>query len=154
MTVLPDLPTNPYNPLAWILGEPEIGADCWIGPFTLIDGSGGLKIGNNCDISAGAQVYSHSTVRRAVSDGLLPLEREPTLIGHHVHIGANAVILMGARIGDHCVIGAGAVVRQSAQVPPFALVVGVPGRIIVDGARRYMTPPKAEQGTVERRSSG
>ena len=62
------LPENPYNPHAWIVGEPAIGPGCWIGAFTVIDGSGGLTIGAGCDISAGAQIYTHSTVRRVLSE--------------------------------------------------------------------------------------
>ena len=38
-------PPNPYNPHAWIIGEPTIGEGTWIGAFTVIDGSGGLTIG-------------------------------------------------------------------------------------------------------------
>lgn len=131
------LPPNPYNPHAWILGEPEIGEPCWIGAFCVIDGSGGLRIGSGCEISSGAQIYTHSTVRRVVSGGAVEVERRPTRVGNHVHVGAGAVILMGATIGDHCVIGAGAVVRQDEVVPDWSLVVGVPGRVVVDGARRF-----------------
>jgi UDP-3-O-[3-hydroxymyristoyl] glucosamine N-acyltransferase len=61
------LPPNPYNPHAWVIGAPEIGESTWIGAFTVIDGSGGLQIGRGCDVSAGAQIYTHSTVARAVS---------------------------------------------------------------------------------------
>ena len=39
-TTAPGLPPNPYNPLAWITAEPEIGEGTWIGAFTLIDGMG------------------------------------------------------------------------------------------------------------------
>jgi acetyltransferase-like isoleucine patch superfamily enzyme len=131
------LPANPYNPHAWILGEPEIGDDVWIGAFTVIDGSGGLTIGHGCDISAGAQIYSHSTVERAVSDRALPIRRATTAIGRNVHIGANAVVLMGAQIGDHCIVGAGAVVKEGTVAPPYSVLVGVPARIIPDGARRF-----------------
>ncbi len=38
-------PANPYNPHCWIVGEPTIGANCWIGAFAVVDGSGGLQIG-------------------------------------------------------------------------------------------------------------
>ena len=134
------LPDNPFNPHAWIVGEPEIGDGCWIGAFTVIDGSGGLTVGRGCDISAGAQIYSHSTVRRVVSERAVTIERAPTRIGDHVHIGAAAVVLMGATIGDHCVIGAGAVVPQFAEVPPWSVVVGVPGEIREGAARRYAVP--------------
>lgn len=138
------LPANPYNPHAWIVGEPQIGPGCWIGAFTVIDGSGGLEIGAGCDISAGAQIYSHSTVRRVVSERTAPIERAATRIGSFVHVGAGAVVLMGATIGDHCVIGAGTVVPQHAEVPDWSLVVGLPGRIIPEGARRYAASRGAE----------
>ena len=72
MTPRPDwhhLPENPYNPHAWIVGEPEIGPGCWIGAFAVIDGSGGLVIGAGCTVTSGAQIYSHSTVRRELTAG-------------------------------------------------------------------------------------
>jgi acetyltransferase-like isoleucine patch superfamily enzyme len=133
------LPPNPYNPLAWLVGDPEVGDGCWIGAFTLIDGSGGLSIGNGCDISSGAQIYSHSTVRRVISERLLDTERAPTRVGPHVHVGAGAIVMMGCDIGHHSVVGAGAVVPQHTVAPPWSLIVGVPARIIEDGARRFRT---------------
>lgn len=134
---LHQLPANPYNPHAWVVGDPEIGDDVWIGAFTVIDGSGGLSIGRGCDISAGAQIYSHSTVERCLSDRALPIRRTPTTIGRNVHIGANAVVLMGAEIGDYCVIGAGAVVTEGTVAPAYSVLVGVPARVIPDSARRF-----------------
>ena len=137
-------PANPYNPHAWIIGTPEIGDDCWIGAFTVLDGSGGLRIGRGCDISCGVQIYTHSTVRRVVSERAHPdPERRQTTIGDHCHLGANAVILMGCTIGDHSIVGAGAVVREGTTVPPWSVVVGVPGRVIPDAARRF-----AAQGEI------
>lgn len=133
---LHNLPPNQFNPHAWIVGEPEIGEDVWIGAFTVVDGSGGLSIGHGCDISAGAQIYTHSTVERCVSDRALPIKRAPTKIGRNVHIGANAVVLMGADIGDYCIVGAGAVVKEGTVAPPYSLLVGVPARVVPDAARR------------------
>lgn len=123
------LPPNDFHPLAWISGDPEIGSGTWIGAFCVIDGSGGLSIGKGCDISAGAQVYTHSSARRCVSGRAFPdVERAPTRIGDHVFIGANAVVNMGVTIGDRAIIGAGAVV--TADVPAGAIAVGVPARPI------------------------
>lgn len=125
------LPPNPYHELAWIAGTPEIGRGVWIGAFTLVDGLGGLKIGDGCNISSGAQVLSHSTARRCVSERVLDVvDKKPTELGDHVFIGANAVVLMGAKIGHHSIIGAGAVVTEDAVIPPYSLVVGVPGRVV------------------------
>jgi acetyltransferase-like isoleucine patch superfamily enzyme len=119
---------NPYNPLAWFVGEPEIGPGTWIGPFCLIDGSGGLVIGEGCDLAAGVHVYTHSTVKRCVSERTRPIERSPVRIGDFTFVGANAVILMGVNIGSHCVIGAGAVV--TTDIPDRSVAVGVPARVI------------------------
>lgn len=132
------LPPNPYNPHAWVLGEPDIGDGCWIGAFCLLDGSGDLQVGEGCDISAGAQIYTHTTVGRCLTEGARKVERAPTVIGSHTHIGANAVILMGTRIGSHCVVAAGAVVPAHTVAPDHSLLVGVPARVVPDGARKLL----------------
>ena len=138
MNATTGLPENPYHPLAWIVGEPEIGEGTWIGAFCVVDGSGGLRIGRGCDLSAGSQVYTHSTARRCVSGRAHgEIDRESTIIGDHVFIGANAVVNMGVTIGDGAVVGAGAVVTR--DVAPGEIVAGVPaeviGRVEVDGSR-------------------
>lgn len=124
-----ELPPNPYNPLAWITGEPEIGAGTWIGAFAVVDGSGGLRIGAGCDLSCGVQIYTHSTQRRCVTGREYPdVDRAPVRIGDRVFLGANAVVLMGVSIGDSSVVGAGAVVTR--DVPARTAVAGVPARPI------------------------
>ena len=121
------LPANPFNRLCWVVGEPVIGAGCWIGAFTLIDGSGGLTIGTGCDISSGAQILTHSSMRRTVTQRRHPhVDRAPTAIGDHCFIGTNAVILMGSTIGHHSVIAAGAVVKEFSVFEPYSLIAGVP----------------------------
>ena len=119
---------NPYNRLAWIVGDPQIGAGTWIGPFCLLDGSGGLEIGRGCDIAAGAQIYTHSSARRCVTDRQAEIERRPVRIGDCTFIGAGAIVLMGVTIGSRCVVGAGAVV--TADLPDRAVAVGVPAVVV------------------------
>ncbi len=55
-------------------------------------------------------------------------ERKLITIGNDVFIGANVTILDGVEIGDGAIIGAGAVVTKN--VPPYAVVGGVPAKII------------------------
>ena len=51
-----------------------------------------------------------------------------TIIGNDVWIGSRVIIMQGIRIGDGAVIGAGAVVTK--DVPPYAIVAGVPAKVI------------------------
>jgi acetyltransferase-like isoleucine patch superfamily enzyme len=127
-----------YNPFTWIVGEPEIGEGTWIGAFTVIDGSGGLKIGKKCDISSGVQIYSHSSVRRCVSSRKFEaVETESTVIGDNVFIGANSTILMGVTIGNSSVVGAGSLVNSS--IPSMKVYAGIPaveiGDVVINGSQ-------------------
>jgi len=123
-----------YNDFCIIVDEPKIGLDTWIGFFTLLDGSGGLEIGDNCSIASGVHIYTHDVVPRVIYD--IPRDRENythvrrdnVRIGNHVFIGANAVVLKGVTIGEYSVIGAGAVVTK--DVPAYSLAYGNPIRII------------------------
>ena len=127
MARLEKFPDNPYNAFCWIIGEPEIGEGCWIGAFTLIDGSGGLTMGKGCDVSSGAQLVTHSSARRTVTARAYPdVDRAPIVIGYHVFIGTNAVVLMGSTIGSHSIVAAGAVVTEGSTFPPYSMIAGVP----------------------------
>jgi acetyltransferase-like isoleucine patch superfamily enzyme len=112
---------------ALILGEVKVGRHTWIGPFTVLDGSGGLEIGDYCSISAGVQVYTHDTVLWAVSGGKQSPEREPVRIGNRCYIGPNVVISKGVSIGDGCVIGANSLVNQ--DIPSGKKAWGSPARL-------------------------
>lgn len=112
-----------------ILGAVRVGKHTWVGPNVVLDGSGGgLSIGDHCSISAGVQIYTHHTVRRATSLGVAPIDTAPTVIGDGVYIGPNSVIQMGTHIGDRAIIGAMSFVNR--DVPADAQVVGVPARTI------------------------
>ncbi len=125
------IPGNKFNPHCWITGEPDIGEDVWIGPFTLIDGQGGLTIGNGVNISTSASILTHNTVKRTVTNRAYNVvDRKPTTIEDNVFVGQNAVILMGCKIGHNSIVAAGAVVLEDTIVPPFSLVAGVPAKVV------------------------
>ena len=127
MARLEKLPDNPYNAFCWIIGEPTIGKNCWIGAFITLDGSGGLTIGEGCEIGNGSQIMTHSTTRRTTSERAYPhVDRAPIVIGNYVFIGVNVTILMGSTIGDHSIIAAGSVIKEGSFFPPYSLIAGVP----------------------------
>jgi acetyltransferase-like isoleucine patch superfamily enzyme len=113
---------------AYVYGDVSVGADTWIGPLVLLDGTGGLTIGERCNISAGAQIYTHDTVQQVLTDGVAGIDRAPVSIGAACHIGPQTVIAKGVTIGDHTVIGACSYVNR--DIPPYTVAVGVPCRPI------------------------
>jgi acetyltransferase-like isoleucine patch superfamily enzyme len=119
--------TSIYH-LSYVYGDVSVGENTWIGPYTLLDGSGGLRIGSYCSISAGVHIYSHNTVKWAVSAGNAPYEREATEIGDCCFLGPFSVVAMGVTVAPHCVVGAHSFVNR--DVPEYSIVAGTPARII------------------------
>lgn len=119
---------------SYVYGSVEVGRSTWIGPFTILDGSGGLKIGSFCSISAGVQIYTHDSVKWAVSGGRAEYERAPVTIGDACYIGSQSVIAKGVTIGEHSVIGSCSFVNR--DIPPYSVAFGAPcrvaGRVILD----------------------
>jgi acetyltransferase-like isoleucine patch superfamily enzyme len=96
-----------------VIGDVKVGKNSWIGPFTILDGSGGLEIGNNCSVSAGGQFYSHDSVKWASSGGKEKYEYSSTSIGNNCYVGPNSIISKGVHIGDECIVGANSFVNKS-----------------------------------------
>ena len=107
-----------------VLGDVTVGEKTWIGPYTILDGSGKLIIGNNCAISAGVHIYTHDSVK-SITEGK-PIEHSPVIIGNNVYIGPNVVISKGVCIGDKAIIGANSFVNSN--VPHGEIVYGNPAK--------------------------
>jgi UDP-2-acetamido-3-amino-2,3-dideoxy-glucuronate N-acetyltransferase len=123
-----------------IMPEARIGQGCVLGQNVYV-GSQAI-IGNRVKIQNNVSVYDQVVIEddafigpSAVFTNVLnprsAIERKneyrKTIIGVGVSIGANATIICGVTIGKYAFIGAGAVVTK--DVPPFALMVGVPGKV-------------------------
>lgn len=119
----------PYCSFVTAGGYINIGADFIIQSFVLLDGIGGIEIGNQVMLGTHAQVYSSNhEMRREQPIRFQSLELRRTVIGNDVWVGGNAVILGGITIGDGAVIGAGAIVTKDVQ--PYAIMGGNPARLI------------------------
>ncbi|MEB3286045.1 MAG: acyltransferase [Vampirovibrionales bacterium] len=122
-----------YNTCS-VVGDVQVGANTWIGPYTALDGTGGIKIGSFCSVSSGVNILTHDTVKWALTGGKAAYDFAPVEIGDCCFIGTGAVIMKGVTVGHHCVIGAGAIVTK--DIPDFSIVFGVPakitGQVVVD----------------------
>ena len=124
-----------YNS-ALVFGEVTVGEGTWIGPYTLLDGSGGgLSIGAYCSISAGVQIYTHDTVLWSLSGGARDKRSAPVAIGDRTYIGSQCVVAAGASVGSQCVVAANSFVNSN--VADRSIVGGTPahelGRVVVSG---------------------
>jgi acetyltransferase-like isoleucine patch superfamily enzyme len=125
---------------AHIRSGAKIGSSCNIGKSVYIDID--TEIGNNVKIQNFVSVYKGVTIEDDVFVGpsatftndLYPRafiwdeeHVSATRICRGASIGANATLVCGITVGEYAMIGAGSVVAR--DVPPFALVLGNPGRL-------------------------
>jgi len=117
----------------------SIGERCKISSHTFV--CEGVTIEDECFIGHGV-MFTNDVYPRAVNaDGSPQTEADwnvvKTVVKKRASIGSNATILAGITIGEGALIGAGAVVTH--DVPSFAIVAGVPARVIGD-VRKHVSP--------------
>ncbi|MBV6422328.1 MAG: UDP-2-acetamido-3-amino-2,3-dideoxy-D-glucuronate N-acetyltransferase [Steroidobacteraceae bacterium] len=117
----------------------KIGEDCSFGQNVFVGND--VVIGNNVKVQNNVSIYDAVILEDDVFCGPSMVftnvvnprsavsrksEYRRTRVGRGASIGANATIVCGHDIGEHAFIGAGAVV--TSNVPPYALMMGVPAR--------------------------
>lgn len=125
---------------AHVLPGATIGEDCNICDHVFVEND--VIVGDRVTIKCGVQLWDGVRVGDDVFIGpnatftndrfprskAYPEQFARTVLEDHVSIGANAVLLPGITVGRNAMVGAGAVVTRS--VPPNAIVVGNPARIV------------------------
>lgn len=123
-----------------IEGTARVGAGCSVGQNCYIGQH--VRVGDRCKLQNNVSLYEGVRLGRGVFCGpscvftndltpraLYPKGHEhfvPTVVEDEVSVGANATVVCGHHIGRGAMIGAGAVV--TADVPAYALMLGVPAR--------------------------
>ena len=91
----------------------------------LLDGRGGLRIGNNVDIAQEVNIW---TEQHDYNSPVYASTSAPVIVDDYVWIASRATILPGVTIGRGAVVASCAVVTK--DVPPLAIVAGVPAKVI------------------------
>jgi acetyltransferase-like isoleucine patch superfamily enzyme/dTDP-4-dehydrorhamnose 3,5-epimerase-like enzyme len=153
---------------AHVLPGATIGEDCNLCDHTFVEND--VRIGNRVTIKCGVQLWDGVSIEDDVfiapnvtftNDPFPRSKSRPerfarTVVRQGASIGANATVLPGLTIGERSMVGAGAVVTRN--VPPMAIVVGNPARIVgyvgasSGPAATVVSPPKT--GTTETSVAG
>lgn len=108
-------------------GGVSIGDDVAIAPYFHVWGTGGVQIGDRVLIASHVAITSITHDHRAHRIHGTYIAKK-VVIEDDCWIGAHSVILPGVRVGHGAVVGSGAIVTR--DVPPRAIVVGAPARIL------------------------
>ena len=126
---------------AHICGGAKIGNGCSFGQNVFVGND--VQIGNNVKIQNNVSVYDRVCLEDDVFCGptmvftnvynprsaiVRKSEYRPTIVRRGATLGANCTIICGVEIGEYAFVGAGAVITK--DVPPYALMAGVPARQI------------------------
>lgn len=110
----------------------SVGARTMIPNSSVIDGRGGLEIGDDCLIGFENVIVTatHAFDRTDCAINAQGMAQAPVRIGDDVWTGCRVIITPGVTIGSHAIIGAGSVVTR--DIPEWAIAAGSPARVLRD----------------------
>jgi acetyltransferase-like isoleucine patch superfamily enzyme len=110
-------------------GTCRIGSHVWIGPHSYFDARD-LILEDYVGWGPGAKLLGSSHTGDPIELPIIAtaLKIKQVVVGYGADIGTNATLLPGVHIGAHAIVGAGAVVTE--DVPEYAIVAGVPAKVI------------------------
>lgn len=133
------------GPFVEIQKNSHVGGRCKISSHSFI--CEGVTIEDDVFIGHGVMFTNDLFPRSCAPEGGLQTEADWSVVPTHIRrgasIGSNATILCGTTIGRFALVGAGAVVTR--DVPDYAIVAGVPARVLGDVRTREGVPTSATE---------
>jgi carbonic anhydrase/acetyltransferase-like protein (isoleucine patch superfamily) len=126
--------TSYVHPQAAIIGDVEIGDNCFIGAGAILRGDfGKIRVGRgtsiqeNCVIHVGGEetVFIDSNV--IIAHGAI---LHDATIKSYVMVGMGSILMTGVFCEDHIMIAAGSIVKENFHIPSNVVVAGNPARIV------------------------
>jgi carbonic anhydrase/acetyltransferase-like protein (isoleucine patch superfamily) len=121
-------------PGAVVLGDVRIGAQSSVWYHAVLRGdTDTISIGPRTNVQDGAVLHVDAGMPCLIGAGVTIGHRavvHGALVEDDVLIGIGAIVLSGARIGHDSIVGAGSLVTGRSVIPPYSMVLGVPGRVV------------------------
>ncbi|MFW6196104.1 MAG: gamma carbonic anhydrase family protein [Thermoplasmatota archaeon] len=139
---VPDISDSSYvHESATVIGEVEIGEECFIAPGARIKGDyGTIKIGDKSNVQENCVIHARPDEETKIGDwvsiGHAAIIHGATVNDYAV-IGMGSVVSDDAEIGRWGVVGEGAVVKNGQEIPEDSVAVGIPAKIIKKIGEEY-----------------
>ena len=134
----------------------SIADNVFVWHYTILDGTGGLEIGEGTQVGAWVGIFTHSShisirlygnhYQEVPETQKKGYKISPVRLGKYVFVGAGAKVLPGAEVGDGALISSGAYV--SGKVEDFQIVSGNPAKVIGDTRKldsRFLKDPQLSE---------
>jgi carbonic anhydrase/acetyltransferase-like protein (isoleucine patch superfamily) len=125
------------HPQAVLVGQVEIGENCYVGAGAVLRGDrGAIRVGSGTNIQDLCCIHAKPGAIMQIGENAViahgAILHGPGLIGDRVAVGMGAIISPECELGADCLLGAGAVLTPRKVVPPGKLLVGNPAVVVKD----------------------